>query len=132
MWLFIRINFFTKLDGRPSYDPAAAGDYLNGVPLPPGGDAGCRVRTASELLTVFKIPINPPADQAGTNCMGSSCDAALPNVPGMPEAGAIGMAIDGVPMFPNYNNRGQPAATSCEIDRCSAHSGKVRRRVYST
>lgn len=56
--------------------------------------------------------------------MGASGDAALPNVPGMPEAGCIGMAIDGVPMFPNYNNRGQPAATSCEIDRCNAHSGK--------
>ncbi|GMH94843.1 hypothetical protein TrVE_jg9957 [Triparma verrucosa] len=110
-------------NGRPNYDPSDS-DYLGGIPLPPGGDTSCRVRTSSELLTVYKIPIAPPADQTGTNAMGASGDAALPNVPGMPEAGCIGMAIDGVPMFPNYNNRGQPAATSCEIDRCNAHSGK--------
>ena len=34
------------------------------------------------------------------------------------------MAIDGVPMFPNYNNRGQATWVSCEVDRCNAHSGK--------
>lgn len=48
----------------------------------------------------------------------------LPGVAGMPAAGAVAMALDGVPMFPNYNNRGQAAAVSCEIDRCSAHAGK--------
>ena len=48
----------------------------------------------------------------------------LPGVPGLPAAGAIGMAIDGVPMFPNYNNRGQATWVSCEVDRCNAHSGK--------
>lgn len=26
--------------------------------------------------------------------------------------------------FPNFNNRGMAAATSCEIDRCNSHSGK--------
>ena len=106
--------------GLPRYAPGAAGDYLNGVPLPPGGDTACRVRTAEELLTVYKIPLTPPADVSGSNII----ETALPGVTGLPAAGAIGMAIDGVPLFPNYNNRGLPAATSCEIDRCSAHSGK--------
>ncbi len=48
----------------------------------------------------------------------------LNNVPGMPNAGAIAVAIDGIPMFPNYNNRGLFTWTSCEVDRCNAHSGK--------
>jgi hypothetical protein len=42
----------------------------------------------------------------------------------MPAAGAVGVAIDGVPLFPNYNNRGQYTWTSCEVDECNAHSGK--------
>ena len=58
--------------------------------------------------------------QAGSNTVPNP----LQGVPGLPAAGAIGMAIDGVPMFPNYNNRGQPAWVSCEVDRCNAHSGK--------
>ena len=105
--------------GKPSWDPATAGDYLNGIPLPPGGDASCRVRTSGSLLTVFKIPLTVTT-QPSSNTVANP----LPGVPGMPEAGAIGMAIDGVPMFPNYNNRGQPAWVSCEVDRCNAHSGK--------
>ena len=44
--------------GRPAYS-AASSDYLGGIPLPPGGDGACRVRTASSLLTVFKIPLVP-------------------------------------------------------------------------
>ena len=79
-----------------------------------------------DLLTVYKIPLTPPPDQLGTNSIGSTGGAGLPGVPGIPAAGAVGVGIDGVPMFPNYNNRGLPAATSCEIDRCSAHSGKGR------
>ena len=105
--------------GRPSWDPAEDGDYLNGIPLPPGGDAACRVRTSGSLLTVWKIPLTTTS-QTGSNTVAN----ALPGVPGMPESGAIAMAIDGVPMFPNYNNRGLPTWVSCEVDRCNAHSGK--------
>jgi hypothetical protein len=31
-------------------------------------------------------------------------------VPGLPAAGAAGVGIDGVPIFPHYNNRGPPTA----------------------
>ena len=105
--------------GRPGYDPASPGDYLANIPLPPGGDGGCRVRSASSLLTVTKIPLAPTL-QEGSNVLSSP----LPGVPGMPAAGAVGLAVDGVPIFPNYNNRGQAAWVSCEVDRCNAHSGK--------
>lgn len=69
---------------------------------------------------MYKVPLSPPQDQTSTNTIPSP----LPNVSGMPAAGAIAVGIDGVPMYPNYNNRGLAAATSCEIDRCNAHSGK--------
>ena len=83
-------------DGLPSnYDAAV---YLKGVPLPPGGDSTCRVRTAAQQMNVYKIPLNPtkhanPTSQASQN--------PLPGVSGMPAAGAVAVAIDGIPMFPN-------------------------------
>lgn len=103
--------------GKPRYEPGDE-DYLGSIPLPPGGSSTCRVRTSAELLTVYKIPLSPPVDQDGTNDL----PEPLPGVAGMPAAGAIAMALDGVPMFPNYNNRGQAAAVSCEIDRCNARA----------
>ena len=77
------------------YDPATSDDYLNSVPLPPGGDGGCRVRTSSALLTVYKIPITPPTSQTTSNVI----PQPLPNVSGMPAAGAIAVGVDGVPMY---------------------------------
>ena len=107
--------------GKPRYDPSVAGDYLRAIPNPPGGDQACRVRTSADLLTVFKIPLQTQSLAAGAS---NSIPFPLPNIPGMPAAGAVAMAVDGVPAFPNYNNRGQAAAVSCEIDRCNAHAGK--------
>lgn len=54
------------------------------------------MRTAAELLTVYKIPLETTV-QSGDNTLSQP----LPGVPGMPAAGAVGMAINGVPMFPN-------------------------------
>ena len=39
-------------ESLPAYDAAEA---LQGIPLPPGGDAVCRVRTAAPQLNVFKV-----------------------------------------------------------------------------
>uniref|UniRef100_A0A6U2AEM6 YHYH domain-containing protein n=1 Tax=Hemiselmis andersenii TaxID=464988 RepID=A0A6U2AEM6_HEMAN len=103
--------------GLPGYDAAT---YLKDIPLPPGGDGKCRVRSASAQRNVYKIPLNPVKRTSGSNTVVNP----LPGVPGMPSAGAIGVAISGVPIFPNYNNRGLPAWVSCELDRCSAHSGR--------
>lgn len=103
-------------NGLPKWD---SGTYLSGVPLPPGGDAVCRVRTAGSYLNVFKIPLATTI-AASANIVPSP----LPGIPGMPEAGAVGVGIDGVPIFPNYNNRGNPTWISCEVDKCNAHSGK--------
>lgn len=109
-------------DGLPSYNPNAA-EYLPSIPLPPGGGtvngATCRVKTATEKLTVYKIPLSTTV-QAGSNTIPSP----LPGVPGMPAAGAMGVAVDGTPIFANYNNRGGFAWESCELDVCNAHSGK--------
>eukprot|EP00392_Amoebophrya_sp_AT5.2_P000679 g680.t1 len=105
------------------YDPGqSTGDqYLKAMPLPPGGNGGCRVRSAAAQLNVFKIPLSSTPLAAGA---ANTVTNPLPNVPGMPAAGAVAVAIDGVPMFPNYNNRGKFTWTSCEVDRCNAHSGK--------
>ena len=105
-------------EGLPSNYNAET--YLGLVPLPPG-DSACRVRTARKQTYVYKIPLNPvklsdPSVQTIPN--------PLPNVPGLPAAGAIGVAVDGVPMYPNYNDRGQYVWTSCGVDKCNAHSGK--------
>jgi len=109
-------------DGIPNYDVMATSgtQWLHDIPLPPGGDTTCRVRTAAEQLNVFKVPLTPTQLASGSNTVPNP----LPNVPGMPAAGAVAVGIDGVPMFPNYNNRGIYAWTSCEVDRCNAHSGK--------
>lgn len=105
--------------GLPAHDARTS---LLKIPLPPGGDAVCRVRTAGSTLTVFKIPLVPAAATLpGRN---NSLPRPLGLVPGMPEAGAIGVAIDGVPLFPNFNNRGLPTWVSCEVDKCNAHAGK--------
>lgn len=104
-------------DGLPQHN---ADTYLQGVPLPPGGDTVCRVRTAGSQLNVYKVPLNPTKLASGTNTVPN----AMPNVPEMVAAGAIGVAIDGCPIFPNYNNRGQYAWVSCEVDKCNAHSGR--------
>ncbi|CAD7966229.1 unnamed protein product [Amoebophrya sp. A120] len=107
----------------PAYNPGQTGGdlYLKSTPLPPGGNTACRVRTAAAQLNVFKIPLNPTQVAAGQS---NTIANPLNNVPGMPNAGAIAVAIDGIPMFPNYNNRGLFTWTSCEVDRCNAHSGK--------
>jgi hypothetical protein len=39
-------------------------------------------------------------------------------------AGAVGMAKNGVPIYPYMNNRGESVWDSCEADFCNAHSGK--------
>jgi len=103
-------------DGSPQYDAAT---YLKDIPQPPEGNAGCRVRTAAAQLHVYKIPLNGIPEGYDV-----SVAKPLPNIPGMPATGAIGVAIDGVPIFPNYNSRGIFTWTSCEVDRCNAHSEK--------
>ncbi|CAE8595016.1 unnamed protein product [Polarella glacialis] len=106
-------------DGKPSYD-ADSDSYLGGIPLPPGGGANCRARSAAEQLLVFKVPLAPQKLASGAS---NTMTNPLDGVAGMPEAGATAVAIDGVPIFPNYNNRGLFAFVSCEVDRCNAHAG---------
>lgn len=114
--------------GLPRYDVDGNGDYLDLIPVPPGGSARrarrrnrrlvanetdvefeervrrqnadtCRVKTGIEKLSVYKIPLTTTV-QSGSN----SIPNPLSGVSGMPAAGAIGVAIDGTPIFPNYNN----------------------------
>lgn len=67
---------------------------------------------------MYKVPLQTSI-QSGAN----DIRTPLPNDIKLPERGAIGVAIDGTPIFPNYNNRGEYAWTSCEADRCNAHAG---------
>ena len=42
----------------------------------------------------------------------------------LPQAGAVGVAINGVPIYPVLDNRDLTVYEACESDRCSAHVGK--------
>ena len=39
-------------------------------------------------------------------------------------SGAVGMAKNGVPIYPYMNNQGISAWDSCEVDYCNAHAGR--------
>ena len=76
----------------------------------------CRIRNARERLHIFKIPLQPRLAPAEGNAIPNK----LPRVQ-MPAAGPIGVAIDGVPLYTNYNHNGFYTWTSCELDACNGH-----------
>lgn len=43
---------------------------------------------------------------------------------GLPAANAMGMAINGQPIFPIYNNVAKYTPQKCEVDRCNLHVGQ--------
>lgn len=93
---------------------------LAGIDRPPGGGGGggyaneCVVRSASDQFQIYKFPLNKPTESGYTFATDTTLTLA----------GASGMALNGVPIYPFQNNRGESAWDSCEVDYCNAHAGK--------
>lgn len=68
----------------------------------------------------FKIPLNYALTLDGRK---NKVQGELPNLD-LPMSGAIGVMINGVPIYPNEDNRGETIQDSCEADRCMAHVGR--------
>jgi hypothetical protein len=88
---------------------------LDSIPQPAAG-AGCRIRTAREAVHIFKIPLRPQASTAP-----NTIAAPLPKGLQLPAEGPVGVAIDGVPLYTNYNLNGMYTWASCELDACNGH-----------
>merc|ERR1711988_1971325 len=41
----------------------------------------------------------------------------------LPQSGATGVTVNGLPIYPNEDNRGETVQQACEADRCMAHVG---------
>lgn len=98
---------------------------LAGVPRPPGGGDGsyaqdCVTRSFVMQSQTFKIPLNYSLLADGRK---NKVQGQLPDVD-LPMSGAIGVMINGVPIYPNEDNRGETIQDACEADRCMAHVGK--------
>jgi hypothetical protein len=106
--------------GRPNHPT-----YLEGVPRPPGGsdkpyDKDCVTRSFAMQSQTFKIPLNYSLLKDGRK---NKVEGALPDVD-LPMSGAIGVMTNGVPIYPNEDNRGLTIQDACEADRCMAHVGR--------
>jgi len=98
---------------------------LAGVPRPPGGGDGpyessCVTRSFVMQSQTFKIPLSYTLAADGRK---NKVEGQLPDAD-LPMSGAIGVMVNGVPIYPNEDNRGQTIQESCEADRCMAHVGK--------
>ena len=76
---------------------------------------------------VFKIPLIPTdlgtADASNNAAAFPSVASKLVNV-GLPTSGPTTMSLDGLPVFPPYNDNSGLAWASCEMDGCNAHVGQ--------
>jgi len=99
-------------------------NWLAGVPRPPGGDgdyatAGV-VRTMREQYQTYKIPLTVAAS---ANPSTQAMNSKLANA-NLPFAGAVGVTVSGVPIYPALDNADKLAWAMCESDQCNAHAGK--------
>ena len=122
--------------GAPSWNP-----NLNDIPMPPGGDNGCRTRTWKAEGKNWKIPLEthytllPNAHRSNNNNGNSFPQGAGDGAEkylctndrgafGLPSAGALGVSIDGQEVFPVFNNGAILTPSWCEVDSCNEHVGR--------
>ena len=120
-------------DGMP-----ASTMTLSHVPQPaeipiPSLNSSCRVRSALERVHAFKIPLTPvkldnPLQFAGVGA--NTIPNALPNSIHLPAHGAIGVAVDGVPLYPSYDANGNPQWISCSLDQCNGRADSTQGYSY--
>lgn len=98
---------------------------LAGVPHPPGGGdkpypQDCVTRSFVPQSQTFKIPLHYTLLADGRK---NKVEGELPNEV-LPMSGAIGVMINGMPIYPNDDNMGLTIQDACEADRCMAHVGR--------
>ena len=107
-------------------------DSLNLIPRPPGGGTGnyataCVTRNQEIQFLTFKIPLFPvelPSASLTNNVVTFISGSMLPtNVP-LPASGPVAVTVNGLPLFPPYNNNGELTWVTCEMDGCNAHVGQ--------
>ncbi len=96
--------------GLPHHQP-----YVKDIPNPPGTN-GCLLRSITKQSQTYKIPLKPKLLADGKKNV-------LPSWPnhGIPMAGAIGVAKNGVPIYPSLDASDKDIWTACEADLCNAH-----------
>jgi hypothetical protein len=85
------------------------------------------VRAMGEAVHMFKIPLLPvplPLSHNGNGGGGNAVPAPLPQAINMPREGAIGVAVDGVPIWSNFNTNGNYEASSCSQVRHRIHMAR--------
>jgi hypothetical protein len=72
----------------------------------------CRTEVGSEKLNVYKIPLFPVEQTPETPNIIPTPHAG---VPGLPAESAIGVAVDGTPIFPSFNDNGAHVWENCGV-----------------
>ncbi|GMH63049.1 hypothetical protein TrST_g9924 [Triparma strigata] len=120
-------------------------ENLNDTPYPPAAGSDFSMRTGMDTLDTSRtqelyFPLNPTAlsTSEGTNNYavydeqsGAGAFSYLINNDGdsaetyaLPADGGIGMAVNGMPIFPVYNNNARYTPQKCEVDSCNEHVGQ--------
>ena len=76
----------------------------------------------------FKVPLTTTllTSDAVTNNAASFPTSSKLDAVAMPKSGPVSVSLNGMPVFPPQNDRGELSWASCEMDRCNAHVGKAR------
>jgi len=105
--------------GYPNHE-----NWLAGIPRPPGGDGDYAtadvVRTMRAQYQTYKIPLSVTVS---SDPSGQTMQSKLPSA-NLPSAGAVGVTLSGVPIYPALDNADILAWAACESDQCNAHAGK--------
>ena len=117
------------------------------IPRPPGGascsykdcddddtyagtsNQKCVVRTKADQYLVFKFPLN--VTDFGPNTVMNTVEGSPSEVGGRKlwsqsrlPSGAVGVAVNGIPIYPSLQTGGYEMWEACEGDFCSAHAGR--------
>ena len=116
-------------------------ENLNDVPYPPAYASDTTLRTGMATLDSSRrqalyYPLNPTAlgTSTGENNIGvydvqsgSGAKSFLIDGSsnyGLPSDGGTGMAVNGKPIFPVYNNNAEYTPQKCEVSSCNEHVGQ--------
>lgn len=115
---------------------------MNDTPYPPAAGSDFSLRTGMDTLDTSRLqelyfPLTPTAlsTSLGTNNnavydeqSGAGAKSYLISSDGdkygLPSDGGIGMAVNGMPIFPVYNNNAKYTPQKCEVDSCNEHVGR--------
>ena len=77
------------------------------------------MRSWSKQSQTYKIPLT-------TTLLGNGVNNTISKWPGsqVPLSGPIGVAINGIPMFPSLDASNMTPWKNCEVDACNAHAGQ--------